>query len=394
LFAAAWALLALQIATGVAIATWYPLNAKNAHAALTEGGVRGATQGFHYWASALTILLVVSALFLMLWQGWHSWKTRGVWWVGLATVAAVMGAQLSGNILPASKHDIRTANIEAGIAASVPIFGESLKEQVLGGQQATPGTVERWYALHRFVATPVLLGLAVIGILVLRPFRLRARPLAILAACVLPLILGAALGAPLGPPADTSDFASTGANAMWYVAPQHTLLVASQRLQANFGWIGAIAIPGVVFLGLAILPVFRKKTDSPSNALRATALIGLVAIACLAFALRVNIQSPFSEPTFAEEAANAKAAVNKELAVRGRTEFVRLQCMHCHKVGREGSATIGPNLGAVGKRLTDAEWLVSMLQNPASKGRGTMPSFAHQTPETLRAVAEYLRSLR
>lgn len=87
-------------------------------------------------------------------------------------------------------------------------------------------------------------------------------------------------------------------------------------------------------------------------------------------------------------------AVKKELAGTGLLVFNREGCMNCHRVGAKGRADTGPNLGGVGKRQADPQWYVDMLKDPASKQRSSMPAFDDLTEKDLRALAEYLRSLK
>ena len=64
------------------------------------------------------------------------------------------------------------------------------------------------------------------------------------------------------------------------------------------------------------------------------------------------------------------------------------------RVGDEGEALVGPNLATVGSRQPDPDWFVNMLRDPSAHERSRMPSFGHLPDDELRALAEYLRSLR
>jgi menaquinol-cytochrome c reductase cytochrome b/c subunit len=60
-------------------------------------------------------------------------------------------------------------------------------------------------------------------------------------------------------------------------------------------------------------------------------------------------------------------------------------CLACHRIGNEGTSSIGPNLSDVGARLT-ARAITRALRHPTPP----MPSFADLSRRDFRALVAYL----
>ncbi|MGI8923100.1 MAG: cytochrome b N-terminal domain-containing protein [Fimbriimonadales bacterium] len=394
-----WILAAVEVVLGVLLVFRYKPTLSEAHASISS--LRGdAFWSFaasaHYWASSLLILVFGLTLVLMLWYGWHRWQTRVLWWSSLGAFALILALQMTGNFLPLSAHDVRSVNVEAGIAGGVPSVGPNLRQAVLSGGSVGPETLGFWYALHRFLPLALIVSLLSGA----RAFRSRRdlRPAWFFALLPLAtaLVLAAVLAAPLGPAASPQDLALGATKPMWYVYPMHSLLIAAQGLNPAAGWLGAIAIPGFIGGVLAALPFFGRNSGGPSTGARilfGAASLGLLAAMALA---GTAAQSPFGEPMFPKEQAPAKefAEVDSAMANRGKAIFLKEECFECHKVGDEGDQIVGPNLGGVGKRKSDPNWFMALVKDPPSKGRDRMPAFPKIAEVDLRELAEYLRSLK
>lgn len=86
-------------------------------------------------------------------------------------------------------------------------------------------------------------------------------------------------------------------------------------------------------------------------------------------------------------------ALDAALVSRGKAKFGEVGCTNCHAVGGEGGK-VGPDLAHVGEEHPDVQFYLDLLKDPAKLGKQGMPSFAHLAADDLRALAEYLRSLR
>lgn len=112
--------------------------------------------------------------------------------------------------------------------------------------------------------------------------------------------------------------------------------------------------------------------------------------------------TPPQEPSKQESAASAKqpepkpnpgSSIDAALVSKGKTKFGEVGCISCHSIDGKGGK-VGPDLSHVGEEHSDVQFYLDLLNDPAKKGKQGMPSFAHLAADDLRAIAEYLRSLR
>ncbi|MEO7454505.1 MAG: cytochrome b N-terminal domain-containing protein [Fimbriimonadales bacterium] len=391
LLGGAWLLVGLQVILGVVLATKYTPTLEGAHAsvaALERTAGWGFFAAFHYWASAILILSLAAGAAVMLFGGHVRRETKWVWWSLLALLGLVIAVQVTGNALPASQHDVRTVNIEAGIAGGVPSAGPAIRAAVLGGDQFAQATVDRWYSLHRFILPLLILVATLSGMLAARKAGVKISLLAACVPAVLALVLAAAFGLPLGPAAGADDYGSTGANPMWYVYPNHAMLVAIGKASPALQWVGAILLPAVGGLFLAVLPLLSK--DGKMG--RWVGAVGAVGVLAVCLTAGSPVQSPFAEKAETVDSGDY-GPIDGAMAVKGEGVFLRENCLSCHKLGEKGSSMVGPNLAGVGSRHGDPAWYQQLLKDPASKNRSTMPAFDDLSETDSRAIAEYLRSL-
>lgn len=353
---------------------------------------------FHYYASGALILLTSIFNVLLLWNARWSWQDKWLWWGGMGMLGTALFFQITGNLLPGSAHDVRTAYIEASIAGGVPGVGQKIFTALLGGTEVSAETFRRWYFLHRIAGTALFLLCAVMLFCGLR--REKANRLSgILPIVVLVCLAGvaASMEAPFGNAPSEADFKTSEARPMWYVLPMHALLRGISAMDPGAGWVGAVLLPGIALLGLLALPlVFRKGLPVAVGRL-ATALLGVGAVG-LVLAYGSQVQNPFQEEVFSQAVSSQVSespAIEESLVKQGEKAFREAGCLRCHSVGSLGSAVIGPNLAGVGKRYVSREWFIQKMRDPESLSPGSrMPSFAHLEEEKLQAIAEYLRSLK
>ncbi len=355
--------------------------------------------GVHYFASGLGILIGYVFLISSLFYGGTKWENRHVFWSGILLVLIFYVGQISGNLLPLSQHDARTAIAEAEIASGLPIVGHTVYEQMLVGDRVSDSTLTRWYQLHGW-------GTFLFGVLLLA-FALRSLKNRI----TLKIIFGSVFfaipislilsmffhGAPLGDPAAEYDLTSSNAQPMWYVLPAHASLMIFENINPGLGWIGAIVLPSVFMLFLMSIPFFAKRREKLT--LIFSKLVSLIIVLCLVLmwaSYGKSVQNPFREKTLEtfEKQLRTSSPIDEDLMQKGRQVFIDADCMMCHKVGDEGDENLGPNLGSIGDKYAEPDWYIEMLPDPPSKGLHRMPSFDDLSPENLRAIAEYLRSLK
>lgn len=397
-----WCLVGFQIVLGVLLSTRYSSELGLAHksvADLRKESVFGVLASIHYWASALCLCLAWTNLFLQVWNGRFTRDARWAWWstVGLAVV--LLAIQMTGNLLPLSYHDARTAMAEAQIAGGVPWVGNLLAKLALGGDTVSQLTLDKWYFAHRIVLPGLLFLLAIPGFKSARSgFPSNNSKWLVFLPIVFVICLGVAFSAPFGPGATATDLASGATKAMWYVLPIHGLLLYFSSLNSSLGWIGATLVPSLLLVFAIAVPMFLKAENALTRALgRLVVAISLVMIVLFSLSYGKGVQSPFGEPVPESRPASVSAndkPLDVVLAKRGDELFHSGPCKNCHSVRENNRGKPGPILKGIGREHTDAEYFMLLIRDPASKGFSRMPAFGDLPAADVRALAEYLRSLK
>jgi cytochrome c oxidase cbb3-type subunit 2 len=155
---------------------------------------------------------------------------------------------------------------------------------------------------------------------------------------------------------------------------------------------------------------------------RGAAGAGVIAggtILCLGLAFFVAVVLPITDSANRAEALG-QARTYDELALQGRTLYIREGCFSCHTQGvrdlfaDSGLATrpsepgdyaneapnligmlrLGPDLSCAGDRNDDPNWQVRHLRNPAAQVEySTMPKYDYLSTKELQALAAYILRL-
>ncbi len=383
----------LQALLGAYVSVRYEASLAGAHGsveALRNDSLGAFLQGFHYWGSAIAILLGSLLLGGLLWAGWYEKGRRAIWFAALLFATGSIGLQLTGNVLPMDRHDVQTAVVEAGIAGRTPFVGEQIASLMLAGERFGQPTLDSWYLAHRWVFTPVV----ALGALLLAVRARGAKGAPWLAA--IPAGAGAALAlllpAPSGIGATAADFASMDAVVSWYVWPMHGALRAFETFLPGQGWLGSAVLPGLFVAFLAAVPWLSTKVSG-------SAIRGTFAFFVLAFAFCAGAYGGLPAPLSGSQEvvsgsgrgpATGAKPIDAKLAARG-LELFNSTCAGCHGVGGGGTRT-APRLREVFRKYADAEWYKRFIRDPASVKPGTtMPAFDQLTESELSALAEWLR---
>lgn len=396
---AGYGLLAAQILVGIVLSVYYRPEMGEAHSSLMEmrkAGSLGFLIGFHYFAAACGLLLAASGLAAMLWTGQFRWNHRWLWWGAIALLTVTLLFQMTGNLLPTSQHDVRTANAEAQIASGAPIFGQALADFVLAGNQVTGDTLERWYFVHRFVAPPIAILFGLLTVLKSGGWP-RGATVLLLGVGLLSATLAASIGAPIGLAATPHDMVSGATEPMWYVVPLHALYHLANQLSPGLGWLGALAVPVLLLAAGAIAPFLSKNKRPAALAFARLSVLAGVAFVLLSYlSYSDSIQDPLNEQRLEipmPHSVPSQPPPDADLVERGRIAFSEVGCVKCHKVGGQGQGAMGPDLAGVGRKHPSREWMKEMLRDPAAKGFARMPPIKKATDEQLDSVIEYVMSL-
>jgi mono/diheme cytochrome c family protein len=391
--AAALILTVSQIAVGIALGTRYISTTGGAHKSVQNlhfDPTFGILQGFHYWASAVLIVVSGLAVAAGLWSGSYIHKSQTQFVSNVFLFVFAIAFQLTGNILPWDRHAVQTAAIEGSIAGRVPGIGRPLMEAMLGGKGVSQETLTLWYDLHRIV----LPGLFVVLAIVLISSYMKEREgepnwAAAAGGLAIAFLTSFVLRSPLGSAATAADAGKFDALASWYTLPAHAMLVWTDGLMRSGGWLGAVLLPGAIFaaiLGIGVLKVSQQVAQ--------WFLVGATLLFSGITLLHGGQPAPLTgkrDPASIATIAKQNDIKDPQLAAMGRRVFNSNSCVACH--GQDGKiGTTGPSLAESYKKRSDIFYYVTYIKNPKEiKPGSTMPGFPTLKPEELRALAEFLR---
>lgn len=366
----------------------------------------------HFMAQAMVVLMGLHLLQVVV-DGAYRAPREINFWLGLVLMQIVLGLALTGYLLPWDQKGYWATKVATNLVGLAPGLGSAAQQLVVGGPTYGHHTLTRFFALHAGLLPGLLSVFLLLHVALFRRHGIKAKePLrqpectfwpdqvlkdAVACLAVLAVVLGCVLwpawsgawkldltraGAELMAPADATNQYSA-ARPEWYFLFLYQLL---KYFPGDLEWIGAIALPTVVLLVLALMPlVGRWKYGHGFNVvfLLALLLCGVVPLTVLAW--QEDHRGPDSPAYLAAvDAAAADAERIVELAqspsripptgalalLRSdpKTEGRRLfehKCAVCH--GTPGSppdgesARIGaPNLADFASRA----WLSGLL-NPA-----------------------------
>lgn len=345
--------------------------------------------GFHYWASSLLILFSFGALCFAIWTATFRRENRAIYYSALVLFGASYIAQLTGNLLPMDVHDVRTAVVEGGVAARVPVVGSTVRTIILAGESFSINTVKAWYLIHILVVltmfAPVILN---------RIFEKTKDEVANWGFVAIPsglcLAFALALRAPQGAAAKATDFESFDAIVSWYAWPLHGSLNAFESISPGLGWIGSAIVPGIFATFLVGIPILDKKLSIAPIRLALLAFLGTFAVFAVgfgkSFAPLTGNQDVITEVV---PEVKTQGTIDEALAEQGKLLFKNNNCGACHRLD-EFTGGGGPSLTTTFK-TRDRQWIEAFLPDPSKIKKGsTMPGYPDLKPDELKAMAEYL----
>jgi ubiquinol-cytochrome c reductase cytochrome b subunit len=409
----------VQVITGIALAAAYIPSTANAFDSLkfiTDEAVFGRLlRGMHnYGAWAMIIFIGLHAIQTYL-IGAYKYPREVNWLSGAVLMLLTLAMGFTGQLLRWDQVAYWSVFVLAQQAARTPVIGPGLAELVLAGNTVNGGTLSRFYALHVFFI-PALIFLF-IGLhlwLVLhtgvseppvpgRPVDPRTyrrwyhRMLeregvpfwpdaawrdVVLGVGIIAAIVAVALifGPPvLEEPPDPS-LLDVYPRPDWYF-----LWIFSVLALVPAGWEDAVILGLPTLLGLlfVLLPLLGNKGErAPQRRPWAVAVV-LAAIVMIASLYIVGEIAPWS-PRF-----DAQAPVTAPELARGAAVYNTKGCVTCHQIQGQGGLS-GPNLSAVGSRLTREQLIIRILA-----GGGGMPGYSgNLTQEELEALVTYLQAQR
>ncbi len=268
---------AVQVITGLALWLGYSPGAHTAWESVyfiqheMWGGwfLRGL---HHFTAQAMTVLLVLHLMQVVI-DGAYKAPREVNFWFGLLLLLLVLALSLTGYLLPWDQKGYWATRVATSIMAITPVVGPGLQQVLVGGSDYGHQTLTRFFALHAGVIPGAIAGLIVLHVYLFRrhgltPKEPRRKPdapfwpeqvlrdaVACLAVLAVVLFLVVRYhGAELDAPADPSEPFSA-ARPEWYFLFLFKLL---KYFPGGTEVWGAIFLPGLLLLVLAVLPFLGK----------------------------------------------------------------------------------------------------------------------------------------
>ena len=118
----------------------------------------------HAHGANLIVIVLFAHLLIVTWRGAYQGHRAANWLLGCALLLLVMGASLTGYILPWSQLSYWATTVVTGSLEYLPIGGHELTTFVRGGERVGPATFRRAFATHVALIPLALLALAALHV--------------------------------------------------------------------------------------------------------------------------------------------------------------------------------------------------------------------------------------
>ena len=114
-------------------------------------------RGIHYWSANLLVIVAGLHLLRVFLTGAFHGRRRSNWLIGLGLLSAVLLSAFTGYLLPWDQLSFWAITVSTEMLTYVPVFGESLKYMILGGDRIGASTAVIFYATHSTVVPIALI---------------------------------------------------------------------------------------------------------------------------------------------------------------------------------------------------------------------------------------------
>src|ERR1700722_9292316 len=166
---AAFVVFILQIVTGIMLALIYVPSASeawNSLQALNHNVALGwYIRALHGWGSNFMVAIVLIHMVQVFLFGAYKFPRELTWIVGVSLLLMTLGMALTGQVLRFDQDAYWGLGIGASIASRVPFLGSAIVKLMLGGPIIAGATLSRFFALHVFGITGMLIAFVAVHLL-------------------------------------------------------------------------------------------------------------------------------------------------------------------------------------------------------------------------------------
>ena len=429
-----------QAVTGVFLALYYVPSADHAHKTVayitkvvTDGGF---IRGVHAYGASVMIILLVMHITQTFMFGSYKGRRELLWLSGCILFALVLGMAFTGYLLPWDERAYFATAVGTSAMSEVPLIGGWLNLILRGGPGMGTLTISRFFVAHVFLIPGALALFVALHLLLFRkagpagppgadPINPTGKsetfyPKQVLMDAAFALLLIAVLAAlahflpkGLGPRANPEDTTFIP-RPEWYYRPIFQWL---KYWEGPLAIIGILVVPGIVAALLLGLPFYDRRLERRSWRRPLAAgtfsfiLLALIGLGILSYrvdeanpsvaaqlarqdqAEKDYMQRPFQPESSGGMAPAASAVASDPQIAQGKQVFTSQSCVVCHGENGMGTAMAIKLIG-IGQKLTP-EQLTMLIRHPNAKmTAGGMPSFNTLPDAQMKALIDYLDSLK
>ncbi len=157
-------LFGILVMTGVYLMFFYTPAVGSAYGNMqqlkTGVGFGQLVRNVHRWSAHLMVLAVVLHLARTFYAGAYKKPREFNWVLGVTLLALTLGLSFTGYLLPWDQLSYWAVTVGTNLVHYVPLFGHTIQNLLIGGDQIGQATLLRFYALHVAVL-PVLVVIVV-----------------------------------------------------------------------------------------------------------------------------------------------------------------------------------------------------------------------------------------
>ena len=235
-------------------------------------------RNLHYWSAQLLLIVMTIHLLRVVLTGAYAKPRRFNFLLGLGLLVFILLLDFTGYILRWDEGIRWALVVGTNLLKTIPWVGEGLYQFVMGGPEAGPAALTRFYAWHIFgltIGTAILIGWHIFrvrrdgGIAVPPPTQridktritrfelLRREVLAMVIAGIVLLLIAVFIPAPIDQPITSSASVDiSDSRAPWF------FLWVQQLLKFGDPFVLGVTIPLLILLALGLIPYLMPKAKT------------------------------------------------------------------------------------------------------------------------------------